>query len=163
MLSSWSTKTTFEISTMSKSRTSMTIIWWEVLEPSVYPSWGKCSLSHNKHHATTLTIIGTFQWTDSSGSSWASSKLCRCVRTLLFKKYSQETVRLRLFPFSLNGEAWKWLAELPRESITFSEELVTTFKSIFLVNFSLLWRWYHSGITFKAWSVWMGSLYMKLG
>ncbi|XP_049368430.1 uncharacterized protein LOC125833330 [Solanum verrucosum] len=40
-----------------------------------------------------------------------------------FKNISQESVWLRLFPFSLMGEACKWLAELPRESITSWEEL----------------------------------------
>ncbi|XP_049362576.1 uncharacterized protein LOC125827308 [Solanum verrucosum] len=44
-----------------------------------------------------------------------------------FKKISQESIRLRLFPFSLIGEACKWLAELPRNSITSWEELVITF------------------------------------
>jgi len=44
-----------------------------------------------------------------------------------FKNISQESVRLRLFPFSLMGEACKWLAELPRKSITSWEELVTAF------------------------------------
>ncbi|KAK4723933.1 hypothetical protein R3W88_026712 [Solanum pinnatisectum] len=45
-----------------------------------------------------------------------------------FKNISQESVQLRLFPFLLMGEAWKWLAELPRESITSWEELVTAFQ-----------------------------------
>ncbi|WMV42058.1 hypothetical protein MTR67_035443, partial [Solanum verrucosum] len=44
-----------------------------------------------------------------------------------FKNISQESVWLRLFPFSLMGEACKWLTELPRESITSWEELVTAF------------------------------------
>jgi len=44
-----------------------------------------------------------------------------------FKNISQESVRLRLFPFSLMGEACKWLAELPRNLITSWEELVTVF------------------------------------
>ncbi|XP_049388913.1 uncharacterized protein LOC125853286 [Solanum stenotomum] len=35
-----------------------------------------------------------------------------------FKNISQESVRLRLFPFSLMGEASKWLVYLPRDSIT---------------------------------------------
>ncbi|KAK4713735.1 hypothetical protein R3W88_019642 [Solanum pinnatisectum] len=45
-----------------------------------------------------------------------------------FKNISQESVRLRVVPFSLMGEACKWLAELPRESITSWEELATTFQ-----------------------------------
>ncbi|KAK4731583.1 hypothetical protein R3W88_024571 [Solanum pinnatisectum] len=45
-----------------------------------------------------------------------------------FKNISQESVWLRFFPFSLMGEACKWLAELSRESITSWEELVTTFQ-----------------------------------
>ncbi|WMV25172.1 hypothetical protein MTR67_018557 [Solanum verrucosum] len=51
----------------------------------------------------------------------------------LFKNISQKSVLLRLFRFSLMGEACKWLAELPRESITSWEELVTPFQ----VRFSL--------------------------
>ncbi|KAK4713427.1 hypothetical protein R3W88_019334 [Solanum pinnatisectum] len=43
------------------------------------------------------------------------------------KNNSQESVRLRLFPFSLMGEVCKWLAELPRNLITSWEELVTAF------------------------------------
>ncbi|KAK4727115.1 hypothetical protein R3W88_032032 [Solanum pinnatisectum] len=45
-----------------------------------------------------------------------------------FKNISQESVRLRLVPFSLMGEARKWLAEFPRNSITLWEELVTAFQ-----------------------------------
>ncbi|KAK4724478.1 hypothetical protein R3W88_027257 [Solanum pinnatisectum] len=45
-----------------------------------------------------------------------------------FKNISHESVRLRLFPFSLMGEACKWLAELPHEPITSWEELVTAFQ-----------------------------------
>ncbi|KAK4709687.1 hypothetical protein R3W88_004200 [Solanum pinnatisectum] len=45
-----------------------------------------------------------------------------------FKNISQESAQLRLFPFSLMWEACKWLAELPRESITSWEELVTAFR-----------------------------------
>ncbi|WMV25466.1 hypothetical protein MTR67_018851 [Solanum verrucosum] len=44
-----------------------------------------------------------------------------------FMNISQESVRLRLFLFSLMGEARKWLAELPRNLITSWEELVTAF------------------------------------
>ncbi|XP_015168639.1 uncharacterized protein [Solanum tuberosum] len=49
-------------------------------------------------------------------------------RPFSFKNISQESVRLRLFHFSLMGEACKWLTELPRESITSWEELVTAFQ-----------------------------------
>jgi len=49
-------------------------------------------------------------------------------RQLSFKNISQESVQLRLFPFSLMGETCKWLAELPRESITSWEELVIGFQ-----------------------------------
>ncbi|KAK4706533.1 hypothetical protein R3W88_033913 [Solanum pinnatisectum] len=45
-----------------------------------------------------------------------------------FKNISQKSIRLRLFPFSLMGKACKWLAELPRESITSWEEVVTAFQ-----------------------------------
>ena len=44
-----------------------------------------------------------------------------------FKIISQELVRLRLFPFSLMGVTCKWLVELPHNSITSWEELVTAF------------------------------------
>ncbi|KAK4707051.1 hypothetical protein R3W88_033390 [Solanum pinnatisectum] len=45
-----------------------------------------------------------------------------------FKNISLESVRLRLFPFSLMGEASKWLAKLPRESITSWMGQVTRFQ-----------------------------------
>ncbi|KAK4721580.1 hypothetical protein R3W88_011813 [Solanum pinnatisectum] len=45
-----------------------------------------------------------------------------------FKNISQESFRLRLFPFSLMGETSKWLAKLPTDSITFWIELVTVFQ-----------------------------------
>ncbi|KAK4707408.1 hypothetical protein R3W88_033054 [Solanum pinnatisectum] len=45
-----------------------------------------------------------------------------------FKNILQESVHLRLFSFSLMGEATKWLAELPRDSITSWEELTTVFQ-----------------------------------
>lgn len=35
----------------------------------------------------------------------------------------QEAIKLRFFPFSIIGEAAKWLAELPQGSITSWEEL----------------------------------------
>ncbi|XP_049405185.1 uncharacterized protein LOC125868605 [Solanum stenotomum] len=44
-----------------------------------------------------------------------------------FKNISLELVRLRLFAFLLMGEACKWLAELPRNSITSWEEFVNAF------------------------------------
>lgn len=37
---------------------------------------------------------------------------------LSFKNTSQESVRIRLFPFSIVGEATKWLANPPRDSKT---------------------------------------------
>lgn len=43
------------------------------------------------------------------------------------KNGSQESLRLRLFPLSLLGEACKWLTELQQKSITWLEEFVTTF------------------------------------
>ncbi|KAK4721335.1 hypothetical protein R3W88_011568 [Solanum pinnatisectum] len=45
-----------------------------------------------------------------------------------FKNISQVSVRLRLFPFSLMGEANKWLAELPRDFTTSWIELITVFQ-----------------------------------
>ncbi|KAK4709699.1 hypothetical protein R3W88_004212 [Solanum pinnatisectum] len=45
-----------------------------------------------------------------------------------FKSISQESVWLRLFLFSLMGEACTWLAELPRDSITSWEELIIAFQ-----------------------------------
>jgi len=44
-----------------------------------------------------------------------------------FKDISQESIWLWLFPFSLMGEATKWLAELPRDSIISWEELTEAF------------------------------------
>ena len=44
-----------------------------------------------------------------------------------FKNITQESIKLRLFPFSLIGKATKWLAELPRDSITSWEELTDAF------------------------------------
>ncbi|KAK4721465.1 hypothetical protein R3W88_011698 [Solanum pinnatisectum] len=40
---------------------------------------------------------------------------------------SQESVHLKLFPFSLMDEASKWLAELQRDSITYWDELTIAF------------------------------------
>ena len=50
----------------------------------------------------------------------------------LSNSISQESVRLWLFPFSLIGEALKWLDELSRNFITSFEELVTAFSVWFL-------------------------------
>ncbi|WMV24790.1 hypothetical protein MTR67_018175, partial [Solanum verrucosum] len=44
-----------------------------------------------------------------------------------FKNISQVSVHLRLFPFSLMGESTKWLADLPRDSITTWDELTEAF------------------------------------
>jgi len=49
------------------------------------------------------------------------------LRPFSFKNICQELARLRFFPFSLMGEACKWLAEFPRESITSWEDLITAF------------------------------------
>jgi len=55
-----------------------------------------------------------------------------------FKNISQESVRLRLFPFSLMGESCKWLAELPRDSITSWDELVTAFQVQFFPHSKMM-------------------------
>jgi len=36
----------------------------------------------------------------------------------MFKNISQESIRLRLFPLSMMGEATRWFVELPNDSIT---------------------------------------------
>jgi len=43
------------------------------------------------------------------------------------KGISEESVRLRLFPFSLMGEATKWLVDLPRNSITTWDKITVSF------------------------------------
>ena len=48
------------------------------------------------------------------------------------KDISQESIRLRLFPFSLIGEASRWLAELPRDSIISWDDLIEAFYERFL-------------------------------
>jgi len=48
-----------------------------------------------------------------------------------FKNVSQQSIRLWLFPLSLTGEANKWLAELPNNTITSWEELVVAFNTRF--------------------------------
>lgn len=40
-----------------------------------------------------------------------------------FKNVSQESIRVRLFLFSLSAEASNWLAKLPAESVTLWDEL----------------------------------------
>lgn len=45
-----------------------------------------------------------------------------------FKNISQELVRMSFFLFSLIGEAFKWLPEFPRDSITSWDELITPFE-----------------------------------
>jgi len=49
----------------------------------------------------------------------------------VFENITQESVQLCLFPFSLMGEATKWLTELPRESINSLEELTGVFYETF--------------------------------
>ncbi|KAK4713447.1 hypothetical protein R3W88_019354 [Solanum pinnatisectum] len=58
-----------------------------------------------------------------------------------FKNISQESVRLRLFPFSLMGEACKWLTELPRDSITWWDELITPFQVQFFPPLKMITLW----------------------
>ncbi|WMV25381.1 hypothetical protein MTR67_018766 [Solanum verrucosum] len=48
-----------------------------------------------------------------------------------FKNISQESIRLRLFPFSLVGETMKWLAEIPRDPITSCEKFTDVFYESF--------------------------------
>ncbi|KAK4707117.1 hypothetical protein R3W88_033331 [Solanum pinnatisectum] len=50
---------------------------------------------------------------------------------LSLKNLSQESMWLRLFPLSLTGLASKWLVELPKNSITSWDELITTFNTRF--------------------------------
>lgn len=45
----------------------------------------------------------------------------------LFNNISQDLIWLRLFPFSLTGEATRWLAELPNDTITSWKELTDAF------------------------------------
>uniref|UniRef100_M1DNC3 Retrotransposon n=1 Tax=Solanum tuberosum TaxID=4113 RepID=M1DNC3_SOLTU len=51
-----------------------------------------------------------------------------------FKNISQESVLLRLFPFSLMGEATKWLVDLLMDSITTWYELIEAFYGVFGVK-----------------------------
>src|SRR3989337_2581954 len=43
------------------------------------------------------------------------TKLCNMTR---IRDYDQDTLKLRLFPFSLRGKAKEWLLALPRDNIT---------------------------------------------
>jgi len=43
--------------------------------------------------------------------------------SFVFKNISQQSIRLRLFRFLLMGDATRWLAEFPNDSITSWEEL----------------------------------------
>ncbi|KAK4707005.1 hypothetical protein R3W88_033444 [Solanum pinnatisectum] len=58
-----------------------------------------------------------------------------------FENISQKSIRLRLFPFSLMGEACKWIAELPHESITSCDELVTAFQVQFFPPSKMMSLW----------------------
>ena len=47
--------------------------------------------------------------------------------TLKLNEVSTDTIRLRLFPFSLWDKAWVWLHPLPPRSITAWDELIKAF------------------------------------
>lgn len=48
------------------------------------------------------------------------------------ENFSQKSIKLRLFPFFLVGEAIRWLVKLPKDSITLWDELIEAFFERFL-------------------------------
>ena len=51
--------------------------------------------------------------------------------TFQFQNFSDESVRLRLFPFSLKDKVKAWLNSLPSNSITSWDQLISKFLSKF--------------------------------
>lgn len=58
------------------------------------------------------------------------SNLIEVYGPFVLRNIFQVFVRLRLFPFSLMGEATRWLGKFPNDSITFLEELNDAFLEI---------------------------------
>lgn len=123
---------------------------WVVWSNTSKSNWRKCCFSH---HRTVL-----YNWRVCLGADlWGSYEHIRnfvdvCV-PFSFKRISQKLVHLRLFPFSLMGEASKWFTEFPRDSITSWVKLTTAFQvQLFPLiedddsypSFQMLRRWANS-------------------
>jgi len=84
--------------------------------------------------STTLHLIhsrGLYGGLDHEDSHEHIQSFLDVCAPLSFKNWSQEAIRLRLFPLSLTGAATTWLSELPKSFITSWKELVTAFHNRF--------------------------------
>ncbi|XP_027769505.1 uncharacterized protein LOC107021658 [Solanum pennellii] len=79
-------------------------------------------------HAATLAIKRLFGGFSHEDPHEHIRNFVDIFRPFSFKNISQESVWLKLFTFSLMGEARKWLSEKPRASITSWEDIITTFQ-----------------------------------
>lgn len=75
-----------------------------------------------------LQLKGIFSWLSHEDPHEHLRNFVYVCGPFSFKNISQEPIWLMLFLFSLLEEVCKWLDELPRESITSWEELVTAFQ-----------------------------------
>lgn len=70
---------------------------------------------------------GLFGGLSNNDANWQIRNFVEICQLFNITNISQESIRMRLFPFFLMGEAMDWLDELSQGSITSWDELIKTF------------------------------------
>ena len=78
-----------------------------------------------------IQLLPTFHGFETEDPYMHVKEFLEICATFRFQNFSEDSVRLRLFPFSLKEKAKAWLNYLPSQSITTWDMLVTKFLSKF--------------------------------
>ncbi|CAN6587016.1 unnamed protein product [Malus baccata var. baccata] len=91
----------------------------------VYPAQEDGDSFEIKHHM--LEILPTFRGMPNEDANLHIAKFIVGCKNILIRGFSAETIKLRLFPFTLKDKAETWLFTLPANSITTWQQLHTRF------------------------------------
>jgi hypothetical protein len=109
---------------------------WELFAPVVTSShsWIVLPLTNATHYDLkphVIQVLPSFYWLDHENPYSHVKKFKNICATTKFQNFSEESVHLRLFPFSLHDRAIKWLDSNAPGSITSWESLLSKFYNKF--------------------------------